>query len=343
MTLTIPHPPAYPQIRTTHVLMVCASVIIATISLRDILFMIVGMVLVGLGVLYYQAEQAFKLNKWSRIVVSFEDLKQDFTNVVEKVDMVYVNRNYFINNYSKDLYHHVTHEEQLNIIQWIEEVESNLKRKSLREFRDFEENSREVRVHEMPYIVKIGEDGLGDVLVVEERSVKENETMNFSINLNLRNSGDIVMRLNEVDLKTVDENCIMSALSDVRSVVLDFFKHVEDSDTTWSDLNNQAIDKLKLIFSSDSEINQRNYNWFGISQEHLSKEVLLLLGPGSHFHSYLKILNCQSLNLVDNIILLDWDGIRNKFIDIRDKLKEHAVKSTTEKVVFFYYRSTYKP
>ena len=300
-----------PHVSTRQVIIVCGFLFMATISLRDIVFLLVGACITAAAFYCYQSRQAEQRNARTRIVVSFEDLKRDFPNTMEKVDAVYINKNYFINNYSKGLYHHVAFEDQLNIIEWVEQVEKRLQDASLKQFDDFQHSLQEGQ----------SDPQLTNNLDFETApGLEANPTKESAISLYLQDTTELIRNTEAISIKSVEEKLVKEVFSDIKTALKDFFSQTDDSNSCWADLNNQALDKFKKIFVSEAEINQRNHNWFGLCLDAVNEEVLHVFAKDSDMA---RLANGLFETQVDTKRLLsyDWDALRDKFIEIRDRLK----------------------
>jgi hypothetical protein len=299
------------HVSTGQLIIVCTFLFVATISLRDIIFLLAGACATAVGVYYYHSRQAEQRNERTRILVSFEELKRDFPSTMEKVDTVYINKNYFINNYSKGLYHHVAFEEQLNIIEWVEQVEKRLRDASLKQFEEFDSSLHDGQ----------NRPGLLDADVVDKLAATEpTASKDPTISLYLQDTSELMKHTAAITVRFVEENSLKEVFSNIKAALKDFFSHTDDSNSCWADLNNQALDKIKKIFVSEAELNQRNHNWFGLCLDAVNQEVLHVFAKGS---DTVKLANGVFKSEIDTKKLLsyDWDILRDKFIEIRDRLK----------------------
>jgi hypothetical protein len=294
---------------TGQVIIVCSFLFVATVSLRDIIFLLAGACATAVAFYCYQSRQAEQRNARTRIVVSFEELKRDFPNTMEKVDSVYVNKNYYINNYSRGLYHHVAFEDQLNIIEWVEQVEKRLQEASLKQFEDFQQSLHEgVR----PECYELN---LDRVAGAGETEVKE-----ASISLYLQDTTELIKHTTAISIRSVEDTQLKEVFNDIKSALKDFFSHTDDSNSCWADLNNQALDKIKKIFISEAEINQRNHNWFGLCMETVNQEVFHLFAKDADMTRRANDLFESEID-TKRLLSYDWDALRDRFIEIRDRLK----------------------
>ncbi len=309
-------------------IIVAISLVVITFSIRDLVFFIIGLTLCGGFILYTQAIKLEEKNARTRIMIHFKDLKRDFDRLLQKADMVHVNRNYFINNYSKGLYHQLAFEEQLDIVKWVEEVETKLQAESLKQFREFEQNIT---------------DPIEDVKAETQSSTyvrplpdtnKElgAQSSKITIELSLRDVTEQLNKIDSVNIKSLDEKHFKILVGDIKTVLNDIFKTNEEIYSLWGSPNGYTFDRLKRIFHSSPVPNSPQYNMFGLNLDTISNETpdLFQLSPMIQFIA-------KSGASVNTRMMFDyeWDLIKDKFVagkNILSEKNQHAQKEIEEAV-----------
>lgn len=282
------------------VAVVCATILVATLSFRDVVFCILGAVsIIGL-IMVIQRQKLEQKNSKSRVVIHFDEVKKDFARQMEKFETIYAKENFFINNYSKGLYHHVTFEEQLDIIKWVEKVEKKLQDESLKQFDDFEKS-----------LNQIDDRGVSKVTQLTESTFEVTAEPGLTSEMSLRDSTNEMELINNINIRQVDEKKLKEILSEIKQVLADFYKKNEVSYKQWAELNNQTMDFLRKIFSTSNTESSKQYHMFSLSVDKILENSPSLILEDSPFSKFLGG-NDKARASVRGLFNYDWDTLRIK-------------------------------
>lgn len=311
------------------VVLLATVVILATLTLRDLVFGIAGCLTFLLGYLAIQKERLEKKNAKSRLLITFDDIKKNFKPLIEKVETSYAKDNFFVNNYSKGLYHHVTFEEQLDIIKWVESVEQKLQSESEKQFEEFQKN-----------VADIGELGVSKTLYTHENSKVEGQSpieTGVTAEVSLRDTTNEMNQIDSINIRQADEKIIKELFSDIKAVLSDFYKCNEESYSQWAQLNNQTMDKIIKYFSSSTDESPKQLAMFGMTIDDMYRRSPSLI---SHNLALTKFVDGY-VSLKDserNFFGFDWDMLRTKITEENSNLisrnsKEYKESSETFSIV----------
>lgn len=272
---------------TTSLLVLAVAYILVTISFRDLLFLLVGIILTGAAVFHLTAKKWEKTHTKSRIVVHWEDLKYNFAAVMEKTDTIHSNKGYFINSFNQGLYQHATFDEQINVLEWVEKTEKRLQSESLAQFDRFlKRNSPEGDKS-----VLVGNTAQDALKVPDPKSKKTGEASKMAVQISLRDTSGMFSQLDGLLLKNLEDKSMKDLLSDMKSIISDLNKTVEEGLTLWSELDNQTLHKLRKIFTQEPTKNPLAL--FGWTEETIRQNAPNLLVTGSALRKYLDFILAQ--------------------------------------------------
>jgi hypothetical protein len=237
----------------------------------------------------------------------------------------YAQENFFINNYSKGLYHHVTFEEQLDIIKWVESVEKKLQVESHKQFEDFEKS-----------ISDINELGVSKIYNVQESGPLEGQSSvvpGLTAEMSLRDTSKEMSQIDSIKITQVDEKNLKELFGDIKSVLSNFYKCNEESYKLWAELNNQTMDKIIKYFSGNSEQSSKQYAMFSLTVEDMLASSPSLMAQNSSLSSLLTGVRPQ--DTLRRLFDYDWDMLRTKITGENTKLIARNSKEDQENVEAF--------
>ena len=280
----------------------CVAIFLATISFRDILFCLTGILAVVVLFILVQNDKIDTKNKKSRILIHFDEVKRDFNRQMERFDTIYAKERYFINNYSKGLYQHVAFDEQLDIIKWIESVEKKLQMESVKQFEDFEKS-----------MSQMNELGVSKSLVFEDMAGDKVEFVEpgLTAEMSLRDTVKEFEMIDNIDIRQMDEKQIKKLFSDIKAVLNGFYKRNESTYKLWGELNNNAIDIFRKMFSNNSDVLPRQYKIFSLTIDGIFEHAPTLIEPDSPISMFLGG-NKNATEGSKSLYLYDWDTLRTK-------------------------------
>lgn len=280
--------------------------IIATVSLRDLVFLIVGLVLAAAAGFHFLAKRWEKEHKKSRIVVSWEDLKYNFAAVMEKTDTIHSNKGYFINSFSQGLYQHATFDEQINVLDWVEKTEKRIQAESLSQFDRFvKKNSSQLEKNQLSPGLQSDQ-----LKIPDSQTKKPADAGKMAVQVSLRDTSGLFTQLDGLLLKNIEDKGVKDLLSDMKGIISDLNKSVEEGLTLWSELDNQTFQKLRKIFTQEPTKNPMAL--FGWTEESLKQNAPNLVVAGSALRRYLDFITSRrsSMVVVSESALPTVEGLR---------------------------------
>lgn len=301
------------------VIMLSGVLLVATLSFRDFFFMLVGIAVLLVVFVIVQKERLEKKNAKSRLLITFEDIKKDFKPLMEKVESSYAKDNFFVNNYSKGVYHHITFEEQVDFINWVEVVEKKLLAESAKQFDEFEKS-----------LTDLNELGVS-------RTFSKHEGMNdestiqpgLTAEVSLRDTSKELSLIDSITLKQVDENYLKDTFTEIKNVLGDFYRCNEESYSLWGELNNQTMDKIYKYFSSKDDKSPQNLAMFSLSILDMFQSSVSLISKNDALKKFLE--NKIALREAEEKLFgYDWDTLRVKITEDNPSLISRNSKENKE-------------
>lgn len=303
------------------VVFLATVIILATLSLRDLVFTLVGCA--GFFMVYaaIQRDRLEKKNANSRLLIRFDDIKRDFKPLMEKVESSYAKDNFFVNNYSKGLYHHVTFEEQLDIIKWVETVEQKLQTESQKQFEEFEKSISDMDEWGVSKTsMTLGPDGADG---------QPGLATGVTAEVSLRDVSHEMAIIDSINIRQADEKNLKELFSDIRYVLGDFYKFNEEAYSLWAELNNQTMDKIFKYFSSNPEESPKQLAMFSLTIDEMFHSSPSLI---SHNNALIKFFEGKvSIRESEkNFFGFDWDMLRTKITGQNGTLIARNTKENKE-------------
>lgn len=279
---------------------VCAAIFLATMTFRDVLFCLAGVLIMVVLYVFVQTNKLDLKNSKSRIIIHFNDVKKDFSRQMERFDTIYAKENFFINNYSKGLYQHVSFDEQLDIIKWVETVERRLQDESLKQFEDFQASMSEMN-----------DLGVSTAVHANDHTAAVTGENRLTAEMSLRDITKEIETIDNINIRQVDEKQIKNLFAEIKTVLNDFYKRNEASYKLWGELNNQTMDFFRKLFSTDHEALSRQYVMFSLSVDEIFSEAPTLFQNDSALSKFLGG-NENSQEISKSLYAYDWDTLRTK-------------------------------
>ena len=304
-----------PLVSTTQIVILVISLLLAFLSLRDLLFVLLGSVTAGFYLYTKFSNFLLKKNSNSRIIVLFEHAKDLPELPFVPNFMKDPPRDYFINSFTRGLHHVATFEEQIDVVKWVLTTERKLAAESLKEFGEFEKN--------LERLTRVSQSNGIDTTHHSDRLDNK-----LSSDLSLRDTTLQFSHLESLMLQEVDETPIKDVFSDMKIVIQEHHKANEELINLWSSLDNQTLDKLRSIFTSSSSVPLREHNLFALTNEDICETTPNLLDQSSKVYIFLSKLvesfpklsasNLHRSNIEEVIspqvfFTSDWKQIRDKF------------------------------
>jgi hypothetical protein len=240
-------------------------------------------------------------NKKSRIVIHFNEIKKDFVRQMDKFNQVYLKENFFLNEYSKGLHHHIAFDdEKLDIIKWIEKVETKLQDESIKQFEEFEKSLEpmdDLGVSKVKGIAKHMNGG------------EDEETITYEVSL--RDTTSQIKMIDKIEINTVDEKSFKEILAEIKIILNDYYRRNENSFRLWADLNNQGMDYFRKLFSSKTDKKSDFMSVFCLTVEDLKEGGPSLISETSTMTKFIGGPDAIQESL-EKLYMCDWDTLRMK-------------------------------
>ena len=238
--------------------------------------------------------------------------------------MVHVNRNYFINNFSKGLYHQLAFEEKLDVIKWVEDVEKKLTTESLKQFNEFEKTITEIEDMSASRVMSPNQDqskvtGSISRFDVDPASLAHADSKSagghssITVELSLRDTAEQFAKVDSIFVRQVDNSRFKDLMSDAKSVIQEYFSSNNDAFGLWSRSGSYTFDSLKKIFMSSPIMSIQQYSLFGLSVDEISQATPNLLSIGK-LMVYLGKQGHSPSVLTRLMFDFEWELLKSKFI-----------------------------